>query len=273
MNKAIMKLTNMNKKIILLFTIISLWLPCNTVAGTTDPLPLDQEARMALVDSISGTYYDWEAVSISGKLSGPMLPVTASVKIYMEKGKLLVVSISAPLVGEAARIEIDRKQALLVNKMKSKYTTIDIVELEPLFPGGLEAIQNLILGRINILGEGELNPGNAGAVNVYATDPKDWIILPEQDLEGAPFVYLYTVDRSTLLLDRFIVMSEMQASEGSCTYSYPSKGITIDMDMNMNGNVLGATLRLNEPDSKTKEISRIDLSSKYKKTDLRGVLK
>lgn len=209
---------------------------------------------------------------MSGKLSSPMLPVTASLKIYMEKDRLTVIAVSAPLIGEVARIEIDPNEALIVNKMKNTYTTVEMERIEPVCPGGLSALQNMLLGRINILGKGELNKKNSADLNIYDTGTS-WTLLPEQDLENADFVYLYTLTKSPLQLERMIVITESGFGEAECDYVWGKKDLTLNLTVDMGGKAMEASVKLNEPDSKTKKMERIQLNSKYKRVDARGILK
>lgn len=220
---------------------------------------------------------------MSGKLSSPMLPVTASLKVYMEKDSLILITVSAPLIGEAARIEIDQKEALVVNKLKNSYATVDMAMIEPICPGGLAALQNLFLGRITLLGYGTLSPEDGSQLEIYSvggganadgsiSEPA-WTLLPEQDLENSPFVYFYTLDKETLQLERFAVLSQDGGSQIDCFYTWGSRNVVLDFISVTGGRTMEATLQLNNPDSTTKPISRFQLSSRYKKTDLKGILK
>ena len=237
------------------------------------PMPLPFEEAQALVDSLTADYYPWSSISMSGKLSSPMLPVTASVRLYMERDSLVVISISAPLVGEAARIEIDNQQALIVNKLKGKYTTLETAQILSMVPGGLETLQDLLLGRVAIIGSGELSADNAWLVSIYDAAPDLWMLLPLQDIESAPFVYFYTLSKQPLAAKRFAVLSQNDAGKVNLFYTRGNRDLTIDLDASLGKTPLSATLKLNDPDASVKPISRFELSSKFKRTDLKGILK
>ena len=224
------------------------------------------------MDSITSIYYDWDTLSMSGKLSSPMLPLTASVKVYMEKDSLILISVSAPLMGEVARIEADNNEILAVNKMQNSFTRVSTEEIESMCPGGLTAIQNLLLGRISIIGSGELSDVNSDDIEIYPVNKEGWMILPNQDLEGAPYVYFYTVDSFAYLLDRFIVLSQDEAMSMDCEYSWSAKNVSIEMRSELNGKGISATLKLNYPDEKTKTLNRINLNSKYREVSLGRLL-
>ena len=137
----------MNKKLayFLIFSLCA-WFVLPTKAQNEIPVAVDKKVKSTVIDSITAGYDSWTEVSMSGKLSSSILPVSPSVKIYMEKGKLVEISVSAFLVGEVARIEVDTKGALIVNKMNDTYTTVSNDRIESVCPGGLEVLQNLLLG-------------------------------------------------------------------------------------------------------------------------------
>lgn len=267
--------TTIKRKIsfFLALAVCLLFAPCLYAQSEEEPIPVNEAEKQLIIDSVSANYTAWDRISMTGKLSSPMLPLTASVKVYMEKGKLVVITVSAPLVGEAARIEIDPEQSIVVNKMKNTFATVRMEEIEPMFPGGLEMIQNLLLGRVTILGNGELNSSDADKLQIYSASEEDWMLLPDQDIENAPYVYLYLLDKENLELDRFTVLAQNGEGEADCFYARDKKTTTIDMSAGFGSKGLNATLRLNNPDASPKPIQRFDPTSKYRQTDLKGVMK
>lgn len=264
----------MNNKIIHIFILLCLTL-CNLKAEAQDELnPVDDGLKKEIINSITSPYYAWNEISMSGKLNSPMLPVMATVKVYMQQDEELIISISAIWVGEAARIEIDRNGALIVNKLKNKYAYIPMSDMERACPGGLGAIQNLLLGRITLLGSGQLSISDSDNIEIYDSNPDLWLLVPDQELvEGAMYNYIYAVDRIDYLLQDFIVVAEQDNGMVTCSYTQEKRGMSISMDATMNGKGLQGVLTLNKPDASPKKISRIELGSKYQQTDLRGVLR
>lgn len=239
-----------------------------------EPVPLDTQLTVEIVDTIAAGYTPWTSMSMSGKLSSPLFPMSANVKVYMEKDQLVIISISAMIVGELARIEIDDKEALVINKYSGSYTTLDMAAIEPMCPGGLETLQNLLLGRITVIGSGTLKSSDAANVQIYPTAEGNLLMLPTQDIENAPYVYFYTLDPSNLTLQRFAVLAQSGDAEANCYYTKNSNNLTLDLVGIFGTRELGATLRLNNPDSKTKKLERTTApASKYRKTDLKGILK
>ena len=73
----------MNKKniLIIIMALIGMAALETRAQEAGDPLPLEGSAKTALIDSITAGYAEWDTVSMSGKLSSPKLPVTATVKV------------------------------------------------------------------------------------------------------------------------------------------------------------------------------------------------
>lgn len=236
-------------------------------------LPFPEDIKIEIVDSLTQDYYSWDKLSMSGKLSSPLLPVTASVKVYMEKEKLILISLSVFLKGEVARIEIDEKEALLINKLNNTYTAIGMDMIEQVCPGGLRALQNLLLGRVTLMGQGELSQRNSKFVEMYENIEGNIVLLPDQDMNTAPYVYFYTLNGVNFDLMTFSVLSQDGESEAVCNFTQREKDLTLSMMAMINSKGLEATLKLNQPDSNSKPLSRFNLTSKYRKTDLRGIFK
>lgn len=230
-----------------------------------EPLPISTERKKSIVDSIASTYKTWDTMSMSGKLSSSMFPISPSVKIYMERGKLVVISISVPLMGEVGRVEIDRKEAIAVNKYSNKYTAVDMQDLGTFCPGGLEALQDMILRRITLLGSGELKKKDADKLEIYATNYGDWLLLPNQQIETEEYIYLYLLDMASLQTDKFLVINQEGNPVGECTYSDSKNGYTLTLSAKLKGRPLEMQLKLDNADKTPKKIDRIVLGNKYKK--------
>ena len=66
------------------------------------------------------SYSNWGSVELNGKFRCSLLPISATVKIYMKKDKEIMASVRAPFVGEVARVEVAEDSVLIVNKMKQQ---------------------------------------------------------------------------------------------------------------------------------------------------------
>lgn len=237
-----------------------------------DPIPLGGDEKMKVIDSISSLYYDWNTMSISGKFTSPMLPVSATVKIYMEKDELVIISVSTLFTGEVIRVEIDPSQALAVNKRKNTYSVIEMEKIEPVCPGGLQAIQNLILGRINILGKGALSNTNADSVDIYKAEGDDLVVIPLQDFETGNYVYCYVTDEVSYLLKRFMVLLQNEEDSLYVDYDYQQKNTSLSISTDFRGLAMEGVLKLNNPDMQPKKTERMNLGQKYRHVSPKGLL-
>ena len=109
-----------------------------------------QAEPISIIDNFSRN--DWETVNIQGKLKMKGLPLSPGLKIFMTKDSLIDISVRAPFVGEAVRIEITSDSVTAVNKMNKTYIKESIGEYTRFYPGALSNIQDLLLGQFFIPG-------------------------------------------------------------------------------------------------------------------------
>ncbi|MDE6011072.1 MAG: DUF4292 domain-containing protein [Muribaculaceae bacterium] len=133
-----------------------------------------------LIETLTEGYKNWNKAGWSGKLSADILPVSATLKVYMEKGKLTLISIRAPFLGEVGRIEADTDSVVVINKMKRRYYSRQTEDLSRMVPDLTEDFQSLLLGRMFVVGEGELDKKAAGSVTIFpASDEGCFMIVPD----------------------------------------------------------------------------------------------
>lgn len=263
------------KKLIQIFLILSFSIlsPVILKAQEDAIYPIDINQKSEIVASLANKYAGWDKVSLSGRLTSSMLPVAVTVKIYMENDKLILISLSAPLFGEVGRLEIDRENVLGVNKMGKKYTRYALSDLQAICPGGLRELQSLILGRVSLLGKGSLTKKDASSIEIYDTYPDKWVIVPNSDFQQEGAVYFYTVERQTLDLLQFFVVSDMDNNELGCKYSWQKNGdYTMDLEALVSEKGYSASLKLGAPVRETKPMDRIKIDSKYREVSLKQLL-
>lgn len=238
----------------------------------SEPVPVAKSLRDEVVDSVVSGYSDWGRVSISGKFSSPMLPVSASVKIYMEKDKLTLISVTAPLVGEAARIEMDEENLLIVNKLNRTYTLIDIEDIEKLYPGGLKDIQSLLLGRVTLMGKGTIRKLNAGNVEIYDAPQDRWLIYPDVQPEGV--TYLFMVGKEGFRTTDFMLFADDDASQAQCRYSWRADGgCNVDFEATDSRMKFSGTLSLNAPLWGANAFDRFEITPRYNRVTAKELMK
>ena len=123
------------------------------------------------------------------------------------------------------------------------------------------------------MGSGELSKRNADKIDVYDLDGVEWMLLPVQDLDNGDYVYVYFADKVTFLLDRFIVIASQGMGNVEAAYEWGKKDMTMNWTAEIGSRTFQASLKLNNPDSSPKKISRMELGSRYREVDLRGIMK
>lgn len=280
----------MNKTIIrLMMLMLSVML--FPAAGATAQNPIKGKDAAHIIESISDGYKNWSRAAWSGKLSTDMLPLSATMKVYMEKGKLTLISVRAPFVGEVGRVEIDPGSVLIVNKMKHCYYRRSIADISQMSPDLTEDIQALLLGRMFVVGQGELSKKSADRVSIFpASGEGCYMILPDVPDYLSQVVYGFSTDADNRLAtfvaaygrEAVAVEQDDEVDPGftfepevqlQAEIRYRNgKGAVADIQASMHGHTYTATLTADDIEWGGKGFSRIDVSG-YKSTSFRQVLK
>lgn len=175
---------------------------------------------------IATLYDDWHNVEFSGKVSMDKLPVDPTIKIYMERDSLIQISARAPLMGEIGRVTITPDRVSLVNRYKKTYCEENASNLMEMYPSAITDLQNLLLARVVIFGQGPLGSGNADAVEVQEMENGNYIIIPHSGSGVVPFNYGYVVTPSMRTLATLLNVAGKASLE--LQYDYKNRGMQID---------------------------------------------
>ncbi len=186
--------------------------------------PVDSIKRQEIVDSITLNIGDWEKVSLSGRLKMDGLPLSPSVKIFMEKDSSIMISLRAPFMGEVGRAEFSGDSILVVNKMKKTYVKESLSSLLSGYPLTIGDVQNIILGNVVIAGAGMLSPETAGCVDLFETGEGTTTILPVPNMEMEQFRYGYLLDNLYRTATLIIIPLTKEETMVTLNYSYTGKG-------------------------------------------------
>lgn len=165
---------------------------------------LNGEQAALAAEEITSNYTDWTSAAWSGKLKSKMLPISVSVKTYLLKDSLVMLSMRAPLMGEVARIEFDRKKILLVNKMKKWYVELDLTSLKDIAAIGFNNLQDIMIGRVTLMGIGTLSAANSGYASIYSVGNQDWLVSASIPIGPEQIDYGYAVDSAGQILDMIV---------------------------------------------------------------------
>lgn len=166
------------------------------------------------LDSVVASYKDWNDVEIPIDLE--MLQpeeMEVSGKATMVKGQSIYISIRV-FGFEAANIYINNDSIHATYKMGKLYIADDLKKLLKGYPVTVGDVQNILLGRAFVLGNGTLNPNNTAIET--ADNGATWIATPHCDIKGVD--YNYTFNASTNLLELLTVLIQ-GANPVLCSYS------------------------------------------------------
>lgn len=186
----------MKKTLIIIFLSLLAGIPCATAKKKDLPSTPD-------FGRILSMYQDWNTVEFSGKLKYGDLPLTPTVKMYMQRDSLIQISVRAPFVGEVGRLQITPSEITAVNKLKKTYCIETMEKVKEYYPAAIADFQSLFLGRVVLFGNGELSENN---YNLFYTEPTEtggWVFMPDDDndLEIAGYGWLlYPSGRAQALM-------------------------------------------------------------------------
>ncbi|MDE7080381.1 MAG: DUF4292 domain-containing protein [Muribaculaceae bacterium] len=254
-----------------------------------DQLGRKEEKR--LIERIADSYTDWQRASWSGKLSSDRLPVSVTMKVYMEKGKLTMISLRAPLFGEVARVEIDPDSLVVANKMKHTYYSRQLSEISAMAPDLTEDVQALLLGRMFAIGCGQLGKSCADAVAIFPLQADSgYMVVPDVPDYLPQVVYGFATDADLRIstfaaaYGRTEVASEPTPDNPDPGFSYEpevqlqaditysGKGAVARLEAIGRGQTYTATLSVGETEWDGKPFDRIDLSG-YRRVAFRDVMR
>lgn len=231
------------------------------------------EEQLTFLRSVTSSYTAWQSVELNGKLHMDKLPVTASLKIYMERGRTLYISVRAPFIGEAGRIEIQGNRLTAVNKLKRKYVQEDLSNIAgPNFPVRMEDVQDFLLARAFILEYGTLSEQNQVLCNVY-NEQDCWLLVPLAQPAGGSVRYGYTFDFQSRLQDLYVTTVSENYS-ALAQYNYNGKKTSIILNLQLRNKYYNAELELDAPKwEPSKALEPIDINKNWQRVDFRTFLR
>lgn len=253
---------------------------------------LSKKQRRQAAGEIAEGYTPWLKAGLDAKVKTDLLPVSVTLKASMECGENLRISVRAPFVGEAMRIEMDRQQLLIVNKMKKTYARIDVSER----PEILEYAQSILLGRVVIVGRGELTQKNCDSAEFVSFlnaegERTGLAIVPEMPDSSVKYAYsLDNEDRITAIVIS-VLKAQLFALMGNTDGAAAASGeeylnlVEISVTYDRNGDAdadinvdlgkrnFAATLECGAPVYGARPIDPIEIGKKYREVGLGEVLK
>ncbi len=228
--------------------------------------------KKLVAERIASWNKSWKSVELNGKIILDGLPVKPSVKIYMESGKKILLSVRVPFIGEAARIEITPEAVIGINKIKKTYYKSDpksILEADPTIVSELQAI---FLGRVALPGGGEFRSSDSDKVEIIPSDADTFMVVPTGKIADGAVNFGYAVSLNGRLQE---LIGMYSAFDGylELGYSYSGEKVQIKGGLVGGKKDFGATLQFDEPNWDSKGFSSMKIPSDYRQVGFREVLK
>lgn len=236
--------------------------------------PLTAEEIAVATDTIIAHYSpEWQELSMQGKLTFDGLPVRPTVKIYMERGKSVIMSARASILGEVARVEIDRDSVTLINKHSKTYTAFPIGTYLKDYPGGICDIQDILLGQIAIPGAGRLTQELAQRAQWIGIPEQGTLIYPEKSLQFSKSDYGFVADPDDWHLKAFALGLPEAEAFLETGYLYGEDGWTLGLKITLRDKPMQGEMQLSYPDYAPTPLQPTDAGARYRKVDIKQLLK
>ncbi|MCH5234524.1 MAG: DUF4292 domain-containing protein [Muribaculaceae bacterium] len=235
-----------------------------------------------LNDGFIDTKEEAKGISIQGKLKMAGLPLSPSLKIYLEKDSLIDISVRAPLIGEAGRLEITPDSVTIVNKMNKTYVKEGIADFLRYYPGGINDVQSLLLARFFLPGVNIEEANLEELIDIYYEN-EQYNVIPKGEAELPGITYGYIVDqyfnpltlvilpesRPDVEIDTFYTYSIPPSSP----FTYPTSPYTIQLIYQEGAKALEINLELKQPELTDSAPKPIDVSKKYRQVSISDFLR
>lgn len=228
------------------------------------PTLLDSAAKAAAVDSISAPWNGWTTVALSGKFKMAGLPLSPSVKIFMQRDSIILISLRAPLMGEAGRAEITPDTVTVVNKTNQTFMQEPLEAVLAGYPGSLSDVQDLLLGRMVIPGAGLLSRQTEEAVDIYAEPDGTLTVVGAEEFRIPGFNYGYAADSSFANCGLMVIPEGKDVSVSLAVNPLP-QGYALAFDYRSDTRNYAAELQFNSLQWDASPFGRIKLGRQYRR--------
>lgn len=256
--------------IVLPYILSVLLLPCGIAAQEIQEL--DSESAADVLAAVANRQTPWQKVELSGKLKSDLIPVSPSIKIYMENGRRMDFSIRVPFLGEVGRIQADADTIVAINKMKKIYWGASMSELSSRYPGGIELLQSILLGRVALFGEGPVGENMADLISIYPDDEDGWLLMPKDkyQVKGTRYGYVVGPDGEDVSL-----VIERDNSDDFLQFDYDwKKNSKYDLFLQLafGSKEIEAAIEFNAPDWNALPMAPIAVDRKYRRVEIKEFL-
>lgn len=218
------------------------------------PQKVSAKESKTVLEKIAKSYSNWGKVGLNGSLSTDFLPIKVTLKVYMERDKSMFLSVVAPLIGEAARMELDMDSLVLVFKMKNIYCAVDSKGIEKIWPNMISDVQSMFLGRAFVWQKGMLTVRNLKDLDIYrAPESSQYLAMPSGE-PGIGYGFGFYPDLS---LKSLVAQAGSDSNMIIFEYSWPGeKKMTIDVEAAVDSHNYKANIYFDAPQWGAKPFDR-----------------
>lgn len=239
-----------------------------------------------VAEVISKDYKPWRAAGWTAKVRSDMLPVSVTMQTYMLRDSLTLISLRAPLFGEAARIEIDNNAVYIINKFKKCYSRINLKDYGNEAKKVHSNLQDILMGRVSIFNAGTLSKSNYEAADIYSYGDNMYLITGRLPEEYGSIDYGYAVDKTGRIQEVMAMKGRVETcsspegmesgveeitAEATAKVTYSGKTADAALQVNIHGRSMSVTLQGMQLQTGVAGFARLDLRG-YREVSLREVM-
>lgn len=217
-------------------------------------------------------YEEWDRATINGKLKMKGLPLSPSIRIFMEKDSLLEISIKAPFMGEVGRIVMTQDTLLGVNKINKTFTKSSLKEFLKFYPGGLSELQSLLLGRVVMPGIGEINDKTVEMINFMSLD-NGFALVPAEGYGVEGFEYGYVVDENLTPSALLVIPEFAENVNVSVIYENTKEGLNQTISYLQEDKAFSVEFQMRNPEWSGESSKTIIFDNKYRELPIGEFIK
>lgn len=237
--------------------------------------------------AISKDYKNWRAAGWTAKVKTDALPLSVTIKTYMLRDSLTLISVRAPFVGEVARIEIDSRNVYVVNKLKKVYAQINLTDYGRQAAIVHSNLQDIMMGRVTKFDLGTLSKSNYKEFTIMSYGADNYLVTCQLPEEFGSINYGYATDKSGRMIEMMAVKGKPRATqapdgmqseveelsaEASAQVTYNGSTADALIDVSMHGRGMQVALEGMKLEYGINGFDRLDIRS-YRNVGLREVLK
>ncbi len=201
------------------------------------------QGQVSPLGSIANTFGSWTTLKAGGNvgISGGK-SLSSNMQVRMQRGKSIFISVRPMGLVEVARLVITGDTLLVVDKIHKRYIQEKVSLITGGIPVTVSTMQDLMLGRAFVLGQGTLSPSTTGQVTL-ANLNGTLQVKPKQSYNG--YEYGFNFNSNHQIVSAWV--APVNAAQGQSAYKLSYADVKKTVAGNVAGSI-GATSQINKKD-------------------------